>query len=281
MTRRLLAVLCVLLFSVCARAGEVEAVKDLPYYEGDDADPVKHKLDLYLPKGQKDYPVLMFVHGGAWVIGDRKAYGMVGETFARNGVGTAVISYRLSPQVQHPAHIQDVARAFAWVKKNIGKYGGKADQLFVCGHSAGGHLTALLATDESYLKAEGCCLADVKGAIPLSGVYVIMGGALASPVFGKDEDVLKKASPVEHVKAGDPPFLVVWADKDFPGCDRMSERMCKLLKDSKCEAESLLVKDRTHVTIVFKMREDEDPVTKAVLDFVEKQTGWKRPAREK
>src|SRR5262245_63836394 len=103
---------------------EVEVVADIDYYKGDDADKIKHKLDLYLPKGQKDFPVLFFVHGGAWKSGDRKLYGKLGETFAKNGVGTVIISYRLSPKVQHPAHIEDVAKAFAWTVKNIAKHGG-------------------------------------------------------------------------------------------------------------------------------------------------------------
>src|SRR5438874_1699915 len=110
----------------------VEKVIGIAYYEGMDADPVRHKLDLYLPKDQKDFPVLFFVHGGAWRSGSKDLYGPLGTVFAKNGIGVVVINYRLSPKVQHPAHIEDVARAFAWTHKNIGKHGGKADQLFVC-----------------------------------------------------------------------------------------------------------------------------------------------------
>src|SRR5438132_7046995 len=130
---------------------EVEVVKDLAYDTSKDADSNKHKLDLYLPKGQKDFPVLFFIHGGAWTSGDRRLYGALGHTFAKNGIGTVIISYRLTPQVQHPGHIEDVARAFAWTHQNIAKHGGRADQIFVSGHSAGGHLAALLVTNEKYL----------------------------------------------------------------------------------------------------------------------------------
>src|SRR5579884_1382003 len=71
----------------------VEAVKDIAYYDGKDADPIKHKLDLYLPKGKKDFPVLFFVHGGAWKSGDKKIYGRLGEVFARQGIGTVITNY--------------------------------------------------------------------------------------------------------------------------------------------------------------------------------------------
>src|SRR6266446_3896505 len=109
-----------------AKTFEVEGVADIDYYQGADADTIKHKLDLFLPKGHKDFPVLFFVHGGAWRQGD----------------------------------------------KNISKYGGDPTALFLCGHSAGGHLVSLLATDRSYLKAEGIDKEDViRGVIPISGVY--------------------------------------------------------------------------------------------------------------
>ena len=165
------------------RTFEVESVKDVAYYDSDGADPVKHKLDLYLPKGLKDYPVLFFVHGGAWVSGDKKMYAPIGRVLASHGIGAVVTNYRLSPRVKHPAHIEDVARAFAWTHGHIGGHGGRADQIFCCGHSAGGHLVALLATDESYLKAEKLTLAHIKGVIPMSGVYQIPPLLFAS-IFG-------------------------------------------------------------------------------------------------
>src|SRR5947209_5431295 len=66
-----------------------------------------------------------------------------------------------------------VARAFAWTQKHAAEYGGRPDQIFACGHSAGGHLVSLLATDESYLKAEGLSAKDIKGVISVSGVYQV------------------------------------------------------------------------------------------------------------
>src|SRR5438477_8411910 len=75
--------------------GEVHEVKDLPYYDGPEADPAKHKLDLYFPRQAKKVPVLMWIHGGAWAMGDRAWFGGIGRRFAEQGIGVAVISYRL------------------------------------------------------------------------------------------------------------------------------------------------------------------------------------------
>ncbi len=258
---------------------DVDVVKDVAYYDGKDADPIKHKLDLYLPKDHKDFPVLFFVHGGAWKSGDKQLYGAIGRVFAQNGVGTVVTNYRLSPKVQHPDHIKDVAKAFAWTHQNIGKYGGKADEIFPCGHSAGGHLVALLATDDTYLKAEGLSLEAVKGVVPISGVYTIAPGPL-SGVFGKDEEVCKNASPLQHVKEKDPPFLVVWADKDMPGLGRMAEKFSDALKDSKCDLTSLEVKDRSHITIIVRLANEDDPATQAILEFLAKHSSLKLSPKE-
>ncbi len=246
---------------------EVEEVRGLAYHDGKDADSVRHKLDLYLPKGQKDFPVLFFVHGGAWRSGNKDLYGPLGKTFAKNGIGTVIINYRLSPKVQHPAHIEDVAKAFAWTHRNIGKHGGRADQIFVCGHSAGGHLVALLGTCDSHLKAETLTTRDICGMIPLSGVYTITP-VIFKMAFGNDPEVCKAASPLTHVKGNHPPALVAYADKDYPFLDIMAEQLCKKLEGCKCEVTSLKVANRTHITIIVQIANEADPATQAMLAFI-------------
>lgn len=254
---------------------EVEIVRDLAYYDGPDADRVKHKLDLYLPKGAKDFPVLFFVHGGGWRHGDKKivfdVYGNLARSFAKRGVGVAVTNYRLAPKVQHPAHAQDVARAFAWTYLNIARHGGNPDQLFACGHSAGGHLVALLATDPSYLQAEKLDIKHIKGVIAISGVFTIPDGFLRH-AFGSDPKVRLEASPLNHVKGGHPPFLILYADADFPTCDEMSEKMCQALLKCRCEAAVKELKARDHFSIIVQIANDDDPCKVAVLEFLAKHT---------
>src|SRR5437667_2462874 len=112
-----------------APAFEVRVVRDVTYRDlcpAEDAHRNKNKLDLYVPKGKKDFPVLFFVHGGAWTHGDKNLpfglYRRFARFWAGHGVGTVVTNYRLSPAVTHPEHIKDVARAFAWTHQNIRKY---------------------------------------------------------------------------------------------------------------------------------------------------------------
>lgn len=293
MTRRifLLALFGIaILFSPAAWADapsktfEVDVQTDIAYRTDKDADPVKHKLDIYTPKGAKDFPVLLFVHGGAWKTGNKAMYASLGATFAKQGIGTVIANYRLTSatnNVRHPDHVHDVAAAFAWVHANIGRYDGRNDRLFISGHSAGGHLVSLLATDEAYLKQHKLSFKDIHGVMSLSGVYQIIPNIrIFDDQFGKDKDICVTASPMNHVGNRHPPFLICYADKDFPTIDRMSEDFCKKLSDGKCDAKLLKVNDRNHFTIIVQLAlNSEDPCTKSMLDFIAKHSEWKRPGQ--
>lgn len=263
-----------------AKAGKsfaVEAHRDLAYYTGPDAHKTKHKLDLFLPKDCKDFPVLFFVHGGGWRHGDKNflgIYARLGKYWAEQGVGVVVPNYRLSPSVQHPEHIKDVARAFAWTAQNIRKYKGNPECMFVCGHSAGGHLAALLATNDKFLKEEGIDRKTIKGVIPMSGVYQIPEDSwLFNQAFGKDADQRKDASPMLHLGDGLPPFLIIYAESDLPYCGKItSEAFRQALLEKKCLAQSLEIKERNHMTLIVKASAEGDPVVRAIREFMNKQT---------
>ncbi len=163
--------------SVPADDAPVQETLDVRY--GDDS--ALQGLDVFAPKDAANRPVVLFVHGGAWTIGDKSTFGYyrgVARFFARHGAVAVCINYRLAPFAKHPDQVKDVARAFAWTRAHARAYGGDADRIFLCGHSAGGHLVSLLATDETYLKdpALGLTAADraaIKGVLSVSGIYRI------------------------------------------------------------------------------------------------------------
>jgi acetyl esterase/lipase len=165
----------------------VESVCDLAYRSGPGTDSFRHRLDLFVPKDKKGYPVVVLVHGGGWTLGDKRCCGLytsVGQFLASQGIGVVIPNYRLAPWVRHPEPVKDVAQAVAWTREHIAEYGGDPRQLFLFGHSAGGHLVSLLATDESYLKAEGVTASDLKGIITASGVYHIPAGKVEIALGG-------------------------------------------------------------------------------------------------
>jgi alpha-beta hydrolase superfamily lysophospholipase len=165
----------------------VQHLENIPYREGADGDR-DQCLDLFLPRGLKDYPVVVLVHGGAWMTGDNRACGLytsVGEFLASRGIGAVLPNYRLSPRIKHPSHVRDIARAFAWSHAHIAEHGGSPERMFLVGHSAGGHLVSLLTTDERYLKAEGLSTANIRGTVALSGIYRIPEGDLEFTLNGE------------------------------------------------------------------------------------------------
>jgi acetyl esterase/lipase len=289
----------------------VDRIRAVAYYEGPDADAFRHRLDLFLPRGRKNFPVVVLVHGGAWLTGDNRCCGLysaVGEFLAGQGIAAVLPNYRLSPEVRHPEHVKDVARAFAWTHRHIAEYGGRPDEIFLAGHSAGGHLVALLATDERYLKAEGLAAADVRGVIALSGVYRIPPGKFEAtlggetelafrfdevvplrcasrrpwaplpgiplrlnvfgPAFGDDPAARADASPLNHVRPGLPPFLLCCAGNDLPTLPGMAEDFCQALRRQGVQAHLLRVEGRNHCSLMYRAITADDPVGRAMLDFV-------------
>lgn len=250
--------------------------ENIKYHDGKDADKVRHLLDVYEPKQVKNAPVLIYVHGGTWRSGNKDLYEPLGKLLAEQGIITVIINYRLTggkDEVKHPDHITDVARAFAWVHKNIAKYGGDTKKLFISGHSAGGHLVSLLATDETWLKAHSLTTSAIKGVISLSGVYQIVSLVpIFHPIFGKEENVCKAASPVTHVREGLPPFLIAYADADLPTLGTMAEQFAEKIRDKKNKVELLKLEKRDHISIITKAATGiTDPLTSAILKFIRKE----------
>src|SRR5262249_5492622 len=235
----------------------VRGARNITYYApAKDPDPYRHRLDVYRPRGKGPFPVLVFVHGGAWMMMSKDdvlgvlGYGTVARCLAERGLVVVLPNYRLSPGVKHPEHIKDVARAFAWTLENVKKYGGDPGRVFVGGHSAGGHLAALLATDEAYLKEVGRSRKDVRGVVGVSGVYRVdldLKLSVADPwgyvrlrgrvrplalAFGNDPKVAHRASPMTHVGRGLPPFLLINAGLDYPPLKRMAGEFAAALKKS-------------------------------------------------
>jgi acetyl esterase/lipase len=285
---------------------EIRRVSGVTYFEGARQDAGRHRLDLFVPADRKDYPVIVLVHGGAWCLGDNRCWGLyssVGEFLAGRGIGVALPNYRLSPQVKHPEHVKDVARAVAWVHHHIAEHGGNPERIFLVGHSAGGHLVSLLATDERYLKAVGVKADIIRGVVGVSGVYRIppgrvdatLGGSfrldemlgvrstssrngnwLSVPIsvnvfgiaFGDDPQFRADASPINHVRAGLPPFLLINAGNELPTLAEMGEEFHHVLKENGCDARRTVVPHRNHNSILFCAIQSSDPVARAIEAFV-------------
>jgi acetyl esterase/lipase len=212
----------------------VQATRNIDYW-GDGQR--RHRLDIYRsrvtpPSGA---PVMVYIHGGAWVIGEKRQQGkpMMYELVARGWVCVA-INYRLSPKATWPAHIVDAKRAVAWVKEHIAEYGGDPSFVAVSGGSAGGHLCALLALtpgDPDFQPGFEEADASVDACVPFYGVMDLTGADETSHRYGsgllellearvmktkesEHPEVFRAASPTYRVHAAAPPFFVLHGRND-------------------------------------------------------------------
>ena len=169
----------------------------------------RHRLDVYqsrlAPPGKA--PVMVYIHGGAWMIGEKREQGkpMMYELVARGWVCVA-INYRLSPKATWPDHIVDAKRAVAWVKEHIDEYGGDPSFVAVSGGSAGGHLCALLALsagDPTFQPGFEESDTSVQACVPFYGVMDLTSSPEGSAIFGPGlvkmlEKTVMKTTESEH-----------------------------------------------------------------------------------
>lgn len=236
------------------------------------------KLDLYVPPSGTA-PVLVFVHGGAWIGGDKSDYASLGHAFAGQGISVAVIDYTLaigSKETQHPAPPKDLSRAIAWLGAHASDYGFDAKRIFIMGHSAGAHMAA-------YVAGEG--EADVRpaGYIGLEGIYdipkIVKGfptyrGWFIETAFGKDEKGWIEASPSRRAVKLKSPWLVVHSETDELVDTAQSAEFAGHLKASGVSVETISPNGPSHFGVLDGLGSESNPITRRVLDFIRRpQTG--------
>lgn len=164
-----LIVLFFLLFCAAGVWGQQYALKENVSYVGAGERDVyrqeRCKLDVYYPTDVKDFPTVVWLHGGGLEGGSKH----IPDELKGQGMAVVSVNYRLSPLAEHPAYIVDAAEAVAWTFANISAFGGNPDKVFVSGHSAGGYLALMVALDKAYLGRFGADADRLAGIIPVSG----------------------------------------------------------------------------------------------------------------
>ena len=186
-------------------------------------------LNFYYPKGLKNYPTIVWFHGGGITGGAKEIpKALMDKGFAVIGVG-----YRLSPKAKAPAYINDAAAAVAWTFKHIAEYGGNPDLIFVSGHSAGGYLGMMLAFDKKYLNKYQIDANKIAGLIPFSGQAITHFTVRAERGMKDTQPVIDEYAPLYFVRADAPRTLLITGDREMELLGRYEEnayllRMLKL-----------------------------------------------------
>ncbi len=231
----------------------------------------KDKLDIYLPLGASNVPVVVYFHGGGLLYGDKNLGQVVARRLLALGIGLVSANYRLSPGVMHPAHIEDAAAATAWVYNNIVEYGGDPRQLYVSGHSAGAYLAALLALDPQHLGRHKLSLSAIRGAIPISPFLYVEETAKDRPktVWGETPLDWLAASVTPHIAAGKPPMLLLYADGDDAWRRAQNEKLAReLTMMGNRHVDAVEIPNRDHRSLIAEIDAADDHIGPRIARFI-------------
>lgn len=237
----------------------------------------KQVVDVFRPTARTRLPVLIFVHGGAYTLGDKNAYGEVysnvGYWFARQGILAVNANYRLAPGTKWPGAAQDVGAIIGWARENVSRFGGDPERIFIMGHSAGATHVAGFVFDKALHPATG---PGVAGVVLMSGRYRLVDDP-ADPnapymraYFGDDPAQYPARSPITHVKGGRKiPVFVVVAEYENPGLDVRGTELLNALceRDSACPRFMRLL-GHNHMSEVTAFNTPDELLGRETLDFM-------------
>jgi acetyl esterase/lipase len=241
----------------------------------------RQALDLYLPNTilKDGLPLLIFIHGGAWISQSKENFSNVGKAFARRGIACTVIDYRLTEEpgqpptgIKHPDHVEDCAAGINWLRANSNRFGLDSKNIFIMGHSAGAFMAAELGLNEKYLKNPD----EIAGFICTEGIYNL--SALAAtpqnppewfiiPVFGASRVNWDEASPqygmITNRKS---PWLLIHSEADELVSLAQTVQFAKRLGEDKVSVEAKTLSDKKHDEVI----NDIGVRTPSILEMVEK-----------
>ncbi len=286
--------LVLLLFSCNKTNDQVESnyiQKTIQYQTIENVKSNLSSLDInYFDKWSELKPVVVFIHGGGWAIGDKrnKPSSKI-NLFEDLKYIYVSINYRLSPfpyqpnnpgRILHPTHVQDVAKAIKYIYDNIENYGGNKNKIAIMGHSAGAHLASLVATDPRYLNEQGLKTSIFKGVISLdtqaSDIFYAMQHTYEGSdiykiyinAFGESPKVWKDASPINYVnKSKADNWIVVYRGSQTRTTNQL--RFVEALNKSGKQVIGIDAKNYSHAGVNDAVGDlDDTVINKTVVDFL-------------
>lgn len=197
-------------------------------------------LDIYYPQGVKDFPTVVWFHGGGMTSGSK----FIPEALKNKKIAVVAVNYRLYPKVKCPEYIDDAAAAVAWVFNNIEKYGGSRKLIYVSGHSAGGYLTMMVGLDKKYLAKYGVDANEIAALIPFSGNAITHLAVRQERGIPTTQPLIDEFAPAYYVRKDAPPLVLITGDRELEMLGRYEEnaylaRMMKINGHHKTELYEL------------------------------------------
>jgi acetyl esterase/lipase len=188
------------------------------------------QLDIYYPSYKKSFPTIVWFHGGSLTGGKKE----IPDELLKKGYAVVGVEYRKNPIVKCPVYIEDAAAAVAWVFKNIERYGGNVNKIYLSGHSAGGYLDLMVGMDKKWLAAYGIDASKIAGLLPLSPQVITHFKIRSERGIPDTQAVIDEFAPIYHVRKDLPPIVIITGDRELEMLGRYEEnayfvRMMKLV----------------------------------------------------
>lgn len=229
------------------------------------------KLDLFMPDEPADgAPVHLFIHGGYWRSRTKESFSFMAKPLVERGAIVAVTSYSLCPDVKIGDIVAEMREAVRWLYANVAARDGNPNNIHVSGHSAGGHLAAMLAcTDWKALDAQ---LPDdiIKSSVPISGLFDLAPLVLHSinkEIFLDDAQVAE-LSPIHFKPTTSLPMHVYVGGDESPGFQEQSSNFAQAWQDASADVSVDVLPGHNHFTILTSLYDAEFPITKTFLGMM-------------
>ena len=227
--------------------------------------------DVYSATGAgRGAPVLVYVHGGFWAMRTSKEFGFVARGPASMGVATVVVNYALCPEVTIDEIVRQTRAAVAWTYKNASSFGGDPEHIHVAGHSAGGHLTAMLL-ETDWEGSYGLPGDIIKGACAISGLFDLapFPYTFLQPKLQLTWEQVSRNSPILHLPGpgpGTPPLLLVYGEEETAEFKRQSEDFFEARKKKGLPCDLLPLPNKNHFDVIDGFLDAGSPLCSAILE---------------
>lgn len=223
---------------------------DLRYGAG-----ARERLDFF-PADQPDAPVFVFIHGGYWQASDKESHSFLAEGPLARGFAVALIEYTRAPEATMDQIVAEIDRAMGWLHAHVAELGGDPQRLFVSGHSAGGHLTAMMLGRH-----------PIAGALPISGLFDLepIGLCYLNDLLRMDAAMAARNSPQLHLPTQCPPIVVTVGAAELPELYRQSEEYAAALDAMDAPVQWLPLEGHEHFSILSEIERPDGLLCEALV----------------
>jgi arylformamidase len=238
-----------------------------------------NQLDVYMPKKGSKSPVILWVHGGNWIGGDKSEIDKKPEFFTRKGYIFISVNHRLSPEASYTGQAQDIANAIVWVYNNIIHYSGDKSKILLMGHETGAHLAATVVVNDTYLKRAEGSTSMIKGVVSVDGLGFYIPPLLpeqgskfregCQKAIGNSKDLWIKASPSVHITPQEklPPFLLLCSGTN-PSYAADAKTMAEKLSTGATKNKVVHYPQKNSTSISREIGKDGDKATEDIMGFL-------------